>query len=169
MGRDSGEMRGRVRLRGESIEFVGVVWGWRCVAETATVFEGVGVGEKLAFSARLAPEPWLTQLGLRHDADGWRRYADRLTAIMASADPKRDHEEFYRGWAIGTSGWRRAVAKDHQHLALRPGIAPTRCGSRNMLDGPMPSSRLCARTVGRIANCVKGEREQNGNAASRHD
>jgi len=25
--------------------------------------------------------------------------------------------------AIGTSGWRRAVAKDYQHLALQPGIA----------------------------------------------
>jgi hypothetical protein len=31
-------------------------------------------------------------------------------------------QEFDRGWAIGTSGWRRALAKDHADRALHPGI-----------------------------------------------
>ncbi|MEO6006118.1 MAG: hypothetical protein ABIS43_23430 [Opitutus sp.] len=28
-----------------------------------------------------------------------------------------------RGWAIGTRGWRTAVAKDHAHLALSSGVS----------------------------------------------
>jgi hypothetical protein len=28
-----------------------------------------------------------------------------------------------KGWAIGTSGWRKALAKEHAALALNPGLA----------------------------------------------
>ena len=28
-----------------------------------------------------------------------------------------------RGWAIGTAGWRKAIAREHQHLALAPEMA----------------------------------------------
>jgi hypothetical protein len=51
------------------------------------------------------------------------QYAAHLIAVVNSTDPDREHEELCRGWAIGTSGWRRAIAKDHQHMALQPGIA----------------------------------------------
>jgi putative transposase len=55
---------------------------------------------------------WLTQHGLHDDRAGWRHYRERLIDLAASRDPKREHEELCRGWAIGTSGWRKAVAKD---------------------------------------------------------
>jgi REP element-mobilizing transposase RayT len=71
----------------------------------------------------LVSSRWLDQLGLSKDAEGWRQYLDRLLSVSASSDAAREGNELCRGWAIGTSGWRRAVAKDHQHLALQPGIA----------------------------------------------
>jgi hypothetical protein len=60
---------------------------------------------------------------LSNDEDGWHQYLDRLVQVTASSDSKRDGVELCRGWAIGTSGWKRAIAKDHQHLALQHGIA----------------------------------------------
>lgn len=71
----------------------------------------------------LAPSTWLTQLELRDDATGWRAYAQRLRDLAVEGDWAREHEELGRGWAIGTSGWRKAVAKEYQHLALAPGLA----------------------------------------------
>jgi hypothetical protein len=39
-------------------------------------------------------------------------------------DPARQKdlgfEDMSRGWAIGTSGWRKALAEDYAHLALCP-------------------------------------------------
>lgn len=32
-------------------------------------------------------------------------------------------EDMSRGWAIGTSSWRKALAKDYSHLALNPGLS----------------------------------------------
>ena len=33
------------------------------------------------------------------------------------------YDGFSCGWAIGTQGWRRELAREHAHLALRPGSA----------------------------------------------
>jgi putative transposase len=71
----------------------------------------------------LCSSRWLEQLGLSHDREGWEAYANRLVEVASRSDPKVDHDELCCGWAIGTSGWRRAIAKDHQHLALKPGLA----------------------------------------------
>jgi putative transposase len=72
----------------------------------------------------LSASRWLGQLGLRADANGWLQYVDRLKDRAAVPDNvERDRDELCRGWAIGTSGWRRAIAKEHQHLTLQPGIA----------------------------------------------
>ena len=66
---------------------------------------------------------WLGHHKLNDNDDGWARYAERLAQIAGTADRRRDHDELCRGWAIGTSGWRRAIARDHQHMALQPGVA----------------------------------------------
>jgi len=32
---------------------------------------------------------------------------------------------FSRGWAIGTAGWRKALAHEHRHRALEPALSAT--------------------------------------------
>lgn len=71
----------------------------------------------------LVAAKWLEELGFDDSSEGWECYQRRLVERATVEDPKREDEELCSGWAIGTSGWRRAVAKDHQHLALNPGIA----------------------------------------------
>jgi putative transposase len=55
----------------------------------------------------------------------WRRYIDLLVEIATGSDEddRIRRGALSRGWAIGTSGWRKAIARDHQHLALAPGMA----------------------------------------------
>ena len=46
--------------------------------------------------------------------------------ILLAGDPaeqeRRGSARLSQGWAIGTAGWRKAVAQDHADLALHPGI-----------------------------------------------
>jgi hypothetical protein len=64
-------------------------------------------------------------MGLEDDEEGWAVYLERLRQL--ALDPAEQERLGFgamsRGWAIGTSGWRRAVAKDHAALALTPGLA----------------------------------------------
>lgn len=68
---------------------------------------------------------WLQEAGLTDSPEGWAGYTQQLQALAAS--PERQQElgfsEMSRGWAIGTHGWRQAIARDHAHLALAPGLA----------------------------------------------
>lgn len=69
-------------------------------------------------------EFWLAHHGLKPNASGWKAYQDHLVAL--AADPaQQDKLEFSRmssGWAIGTHGWRQAIAKEHAAKALNPGL-----------------------------------------------
>lgn len=71
----------------------------------------------------LAAERWLTHLGLSDNQTGWHSYCERLSEIAAKCDPKAERDSLCRGWAIGTAGWREAIAKEHRQLAVTPGIA----------------------------------------------
>ncbi|MBA4137322.1 MAG: transposase [Opitutus sp.] len=69
-------------------------------------------------------EPWLRALGMTDAPGGWRDYVDYLQHL--AADPAEQEQQGFatmsRGWSIGTHAWRRAVARDHSHLALQPGL-----------------------------------------------
>lgn len=69
-------------------------------------------------------QDWLTVHGLTDTARGLRAYANRLAALAADeAEQKRQGlEQLSQGWAIGTAGWRRALAKDYADRALAPGV-----------------------------------------------
>ncbi len=57
--------------------------------------------------------------------DAWRGYADHL-ATIANGDANDERMvtgALSRGWAIGTAAWRKALAREHAHLALAPGLA----------------------------------------------
>jgi hypothetical protein len=71
------------------------------------------------------------------DGDGWRgggRFGgdsgDRKAYETYLIDVGRDEKAWEKlglkglskGWAIGTSGWRRAIAKEHGEMALNPGM-----------------------------------------------
>lgn len=71
----------------------------------------------------LSAVTWLPQLGLSDSAEGWRDYVAMLAASVAGTDGKEEEQALCRGWAIGTAGWRQAVAQDHKHLALQAGVA----------------------------------------------
>lgn len=70
-------------------------------------------------------QAWLGAMGLRDDKEGWAEYLERLRQL--ALDPaEQDRLGFgamSRGWAIGTAGWRQAVAKDQAALAVSPGLA----------------------------------------------
>lgn len=67
----------------------------------------------------------LSQLGLADNREGWGDYCRYLTAL-ADDPTEQNRQEFSRlsnGWAIGTAGWRQALAHVHAHRALDQGIA----------------------------------------------
>jgi hypothetical protein len=68
-------------------------------------------------SAELLQQAQLTDLD-----QPWRRYVDRLVAVASGAqeDDRVSRGALSRGWAVGTSGWRKALAGEFGHLALAP-------------------------------------------------
>ena len=65
----------------------------------------------------------LEQLRLPDTSEGWARYVSRLVSIDANSDVMaREEEELTTGWAIGSHGWRQAMAREHSHLASCPGV-----------------------------------------------
>jgi REP element-mobilizing transposase RayT len=67
-------------------------------------------------------EGWLAEAGLGGVEDPWARYLERLRALThpQAVDERTEPGAFSRGWAIGTEGWRRALAREYRHLALAP-------------------------------------------------
>jgi REP element-mobilizing transposase RayT len=64
----------------------------------------------------------LRESGCAHEPSPWPTYAMHLARIatVGGDDPRATRGAYSRGWAIGTSGWRRTLAREHQHLALAP-------------------------------------------------
>jgi putative transposase len=58
------------------------------------------------------------------NAEAWSRYCGALEDLAGdqAAQTEQGFGEMSRGWAIGTAGWRKAVAQDHRQLALTPGL-----------------------------------------------
>lgn len=67
---------------------------------------------------------WLAGHGLTATAAGWRAYLEHLITL-AGDQSRQDKLEFAtmsRGWCIGTSGWRKALAEDLAQKKLSPGL-----------------------------------------------
>lgn len=63
-------------------------------------------------------------MGLADQGTSWPHYVQHL-ALLASEradDPRTLPGGFSSGWATGTLGWRRAMAREHEHLALSPDL-----------------------------------------------
>ena len=74
--------------------------------------------------AQLEARSWLRGMGLADEPAGWAAYVERLRQL--ALDPAEQERQGFgamsRGWAIGTDAWRKAVARDHSHLAINPGL-----------------------------------------------
>lgn len=69
-------------------------------------------------------EIWLADHGLESTTEGWRNYLDHLRELGEDEALQKElgFETMSRGWAIGTAGWRKALAKEYAHMALNPGL-----------------------------------------------
>ncbi len=70
----------------------------------------------------LVASDFLQLAGLIDSPQSWGRYVENLVAIAtAPADDERMIRGAYSvGWAIGTEGWKRALAKEYAHTRLAP-------------------------------------------------
>lgn len=77
--------------------------------------------------AWLTPHTVLTELALPESKSGWLAYTDYLRTL--AGDPAaQERQEFSRlshGWAIGSDGWRKTLAKEHTRLAAAGDIPAT--------------------------------------------
>jgi putative transposase len=73
----------------------------------------------------LTAEYWLASRQLTDSPEGWQIYVGCLHTLASDeAEQKRlGFDQFTRGWAIGTDGWRRALAKEHAARSLVPDLA----------------------------------------------
>lgn len=67
---------------------------------------------------------WLGARGFTDTAFGMSAYVDYLTKLAENeAEQERlGLKELSVGWAIGSEGWRRAIAQDNVQRALQPGL-----------------------------------------------
>lgn len=68
---------------------------------------------------------WLAHHGLESTTEGWRDYLEHLQELAGDEARQKElgFETMSRGWAIGTAGWRKALAKEYAHMALNPGLS----------------------------------------------
>jgi putative transposase len=67
---------------------------------------------------------WLLTMGRADDPAGWADYIDWLVKLGANQPAQRREglTELSRGWALGTQGWKQAMAQEYEHLALYPAM-----------------------------------------------
>jgi REP element-mobilizing transposase RayT len=133
--------------------------------EQAAVFRWSSLGRFVRGSgfAQMEALPWLGARGLVPDAEGWAAYLDRLhrLALTPEEQERLGFATMSSGWAIGTHGWRQAVAKDHAQLALNPGLAAAE--ARALREASWAS---CLDEVLRRARKTKQEAEKDAKSAS---
>jgi hypothetical protein len=81
-----------------------------------------------AMSSELGAFGAARAFGFADSREGWSSYLCQLSSSPCPCDGGQEQKEFVElctGWAIGTQGWKRAVAKEHRHLALDPGYNAT--------------------------------------------
>lgn len=68
---------------------------------------------------------WLDAIGLSDTSEDWQLYTRQLIDLAGAEERQKElgFPEMSRGWAIGTHGWRQALARVHTKHALAPGIA----------------------------------------------
>jgi hypothetical protein len=103
----------------------------------------------------------LSQFALADSRSGWSEYTRYLIELAGDAQ-EQERQEFSRletGWAIGTAGWRQALAWTYSHRALEQGIARSELREiketrwRNALDHALAAS---GKTAADLSEDAKG-------------
>ena len=99
--------------------------------------------------AGLDPEGTLGGRGWGDMPEGWAGYVEHLIALAANLEEQKrlGYEGFSSGWAIGGNDWQRALATEHNSMALTPGLAAQEARSlrearwRQLLDLKLRQAR----------------------------
>jgi len=78
-----------------------------------------------AHGTTLNPQVWLQARGGWNDnTEGWAAYRKHLEVLSLDETTQKQQglEGLSRGWAIGTPGWRQALAKEYAHKKLSTGM-----------------------------------------------
>jgi REP element-mobilizing transposase RayT len=72
----------------------------------------------------LSAKTWLGLLGVSDDTAGWNSYVNYLARLAGDNEAQKEQgfAEMSRGWAIGTDGWRKALATEHAQLSISKGV-----------------------------------------------
>jgi hypothetical protein len=102
-------------------------------------------------------------MGLTDCPSGWRKYIDYL--VLLGSDPseqkRQSFDELEHGWAIGTAGWRRALARKFAQRSLPVGLAApearaiNECRWQDELDRGLGEA---GKSAADIASDTKGSR-----------
>jgi hypothetical protein len=77
----------------------------------------------------LHASPWLEHLGFEDCSIGWTGYKSLLAEIAGDLQaPEMEVGKLSQGWAIGSLGWRRAIARENALRAVSPGISSGEAG-----------------------------------------
>lgn len=70
----------------------------------------------------LAAEEFLRAAGFIESSEAWTAYVERLIALATKPgdDERMTRGAMSTGWAIGTQGWRRTLAREHAQTRLAP-------------------------------------------------
>jgi hypothetical protein len=84
-------------------------------------------------------------------------------ATAGNDDERMSRGSLSRGWVIGTAGWRKAIAREHQHLALAPEMSASEIADLSLKslrwgDGLTPALAKFGKTPADRANTAKGAR-----------
>ena len=94
--------------------------------------------------ASLIASDWLSSLGLTDTESGWKGYMEQLGDL--ASDPEEQERQGFagisRGWALGTPAWRQALARDHAHRAISPGIEAEPLQEMKMAQWSLAFDRL---------------------------
>jgi putative transposase len=108
----------------------------------------------------LDPTGCLDAMRLEDSPQGWQEYIERLQAlgVSPSQQERAGFDGMSRGWAIGTVGWRKALAETYAQLALNPGLEQAEL--RDLKESQWSEAleialRQCSRTLDELNSTEK--------------
>ena len=109
----------------------------------------------------LVAKEFLQGAGLAASDQRWLDYLRRLVAVAINPgdDERMIRGALSAGWAIGTSGWRKALSREHSHTRLAPEWASDELDAfrRNLWQHELECGLAdLGRTIGDAAATPKG-------------
>ena len=113
--------------------------------------------------ASLVCAEWLRELGLPDDSSGWSAYQAHLQSLAANRrkQSKLGFGAMNHGWAIGTNGWRAAIAKDYARLSLDQGYRKSETIGVKVLQWQLALERILVE-IGKTKSDIQADKKGSG-------